>query len=176
MRELDDLMLPGEELLWDGAPEPGIHLRKEDAVLIPFSIFWTGAVSFWEFSVVSANAPLLFKVWGIPFVLIGLYMLFGRLIVSARRAAHTVYAVTNRRVLIVTRDRQRAIELNRIPCLEFQKHRSGLGTIFFDKNSSLSQNQIGKVSFSADDSRLAFRNIRDSESVYRLISQRTNQS
>jgi len=33
---------PGEELLWSAQPKQGLTLRKEDHLMIPFSIFWIG--------------------------------------------------------------------------------------------------------------------------------------
>jgi hypothetical protein len=97
-----------ESLLWSGQPRKGIVFRSSDVFLIPFSILWGGFAIFWETSVLSqarkgGNAISLFMVlWGIPFVLIGLYMIFVRFIVDARRREHTCYGLTDRRVIIVT--------------------------------------------------------------------------
>ena len=98
----------GETPLWSGQPRKGIVLRSSDVFLIPFSILWGGFAIFWETSVLSqarkgGNAISLFMVlWGIPFVLIGLYMMFLRFIVDARRREHTCYGLTDRRAIIVT--------------------------------------------------------------------------
>src|ERR1700740_3412280 len=39
--------------------------------------------------------------WGIPFLMVGNYMVWGRLFVDAWRKRRTYYAVTNRRVLVL---------------------------------------------------------------------------
>src|SRR5215469_2573528 len=104
VRELE----AGESLLWSGQPRKGIVFRSSDLFLIPFSIFWGGFALFWEGSVLSearrsGNSISLFMVlWGIPFVLIGLYLMFFRFIVDARRREHTCYGLTDRRAIIVT--------------------------------------------------------------------------
>ena len=104
VRELET----GESLLWSGQPRKGIVFRSSDLFLIPFSIFWGGFALFWEGSVLSqarrsGNSISLFMVlWGIPFVLVGLYLMFFRFIVDARRREHTCYGLTDRRAIIVT--------------------------------------------------------------------------
>ncbi len=103
-RELD----AGESLLWSGQPRKGIVFRGADVFMIPFSIMWGGFAIFWETMVLSQarkagdRIPVFFVLWGIPFVLVGWYVMFGRFLVDARRREHTCYGVTDRRVIIVT--------------------------------------------------------------------------
>ena len=98
----------GESLLWSGQPRKGIVFRGSDVFLIPFSIMWGGFAIFWETSALSqarkgGSAISLFMVlWGLPFVLVGLYLIFLRFIVDARRREHTYYGLTDRRGIIVT--------------------------------------------------------------------------
>jgi hypothetical protein len=67
----------GENLLWSGRPPDGLRLTGRDLFMIPFSIMWGGFAIAWESLVVLKGAPLLFRLWGIPFVLIGLYIMSG---------------------------------------------------------------------------------------------------
>jgi hypothetical protein len=101
-RLLDAQLSPGEQLLWWGEPRRGIVFRAADAYMIPFSILWTAFAVFWETGVLSSDAPILFKFWGVPFILVGLYMVVGRFFVEARVRAKTYYGVTNERILILS--------------------------------------------------------------------------
>ena len=121
----------GERLLWWGMPSQGVLFRKNDRMLIPFSIMWTGFAVFWETSVVTSDGPVLFKLWGIPFVLIGMYILLGRFIHDAWRRRQIVYAVTSKRVLIATPSKMQSIELSSCNSIQFEETKAGKGTLVF---------------------------------------------
>jgi len=89
-----------ERLLWTGKPKGGILFRNSDTFLIPFSLLWAGFAVFWETSAITTNTPLLFKLWGIPFVLVGLYVTIGRFFIDAQRRAKTKYGITEDRIII----------------------------------------------------------------------------
>jgi hypothetical protein len=95
----------GESLIWSGAPRHGLVLRPSDAYMIPFSLLWGGFAIFWEASVLrmppGPNTAFM-SIWGVPFMLMGLYLIVGRFFVDARIRAKMYYGLTNRRAIIIS--------------------------------------------------------------------------
>jgi hypothetical protein len=103
-------LLPGERLRWEGRPVRHRLFRSADALLVPFSIVWWVFAIFWEVSVLVSivtsddGPPVFFGFIGIPFTLIGLYLVVGRFAVRAVASRRTRYAVTDWRVVLRHRD------------------------------------------------------------------------
>ena len=125
---------PGEMLEWTGRPRPWRVFSPSDALLIPFSLLWTGFAIFWETGVIASNAPVFFQLWGVPFLLVGMYIIFGRFLFSAWERRHTWYGVTNQRILILTTTfghRVRSFYFTMLAEIETTISASGRGTLLF---------------------------------------------
>jgi hypothetical protein len=123
-----------ERLLWSAQPRQGLILRSSDAFLIPFSLLWGGFAFFWEYSVVGSNAPILFRVWGIPFVVVGLYIIVGRFFVDAKRRAKSFYGLTSERIIIVSglvSRTTKSLQLRTLSDVSLTESSSDVGTITF---------------------------------------------
>lgn len=108
----DDLnLLHGERLLWSGKPERHPIFVTGDVLAVPISLVWLGFACFWLWNAWHMGAPGFFVLWGIPFVVYGTYLVFGRPIVRWLRLRATRYAITSQRVIeIVDWPRRKQIE------------------------------------------------------------------
>ena len=131
---IESRLSPNERLLWFGKPRQGFFLRASDALAIPFSLMWGGFAIFWETMVVSGNAPFFFKLWGIPFVIVGLYMIIGRFFADVWQRRKTFYGITNERIIIVSGLFSREIKslnLRTLTDVTLDEKVDGRGTITF---------------------------------------------
>ena len=125
----------GERLLWAGGPRQGWVLRPTDKLIIPFSIIWAGFALFWELAVITSGGPFFFMIFGIPFVLMGLYITVGRFYLDSKVRARTQYGLTDTRVL-VSSGRSGSASLTTIPLdalqtISMTEVGDGSGTISF---------------------------------------------
>jgi hypothetical protein len=173
-------LLSGESLQWAGRPNPRVIFHRDDWYAIPFSLLWGGFAIFWEAGVlgywgkVQRGPSTFMAIWGIPFLLIGQYMIWGRFLYDAWLKARTYYAVTNRRVLVLQEGWERETKSNYlegIPSIE--REGTATGTIWFgEKYSPFS----GRAPRRRSSSRFAighipvFADIDDVDSVYRLVT------
>jgi hypothetical protein len=174
-------MLSEESVYWAGMPDPTVIFHSDDWTVVPFSLLWGGFFIFWESGALGywGNGPhrsspsLFMALWGIPFIVIGQYMIWGRFLHDAWLKRRTYYGLTNRRVLIVQEGFKRKVNwiyLEAIPGIE----REGLlsGTLWFgtklpiigsrdQKKRSMSRFDVGDVPVFAD--------INDVDGVQRLV-------
>ncbi|WP_267380576.1 MULTISPECIES: hypothetical protein [unclassified Sphingomonas] len=132
-------LLSGEQIVWEGRPYSGLVLRPIEVFLIPFSLVWGGFALFWNTSVWTTNADLSFKLFGLPFLIAGLYVTVGRFFVDIYLRKRTAYFVTNKRVLIArgaNGSSVKSLDINRLPSLELHERSDGSGTIRFGASGS----------------------------------------
>jgi hypothetical protein len=99
---LQSYLRPGEQLLWCGRPDPSRFFAPTDIIAVPFSLVWLGIALLWETGVQSIGAPAAFRVLGVPFILIGVYLVAGRFVTRWWRKRRTIYGITGRRVIVQT--------------------------------------------------------------------------
>jgi hypothetical protein len=141
-----------ETLIWSGQPKQGILFRSSDVFFIPFSLMWGGFAVFWEYMAIfgisqSTNKVptpigIIFPLWGVPFVIIGLYLIFGRFIVDAKRRVSTYYALTDQRIVILSGGFNRKVKsmnLRTLTDVSLDEKANGSGTITFGPTPPMAQ-------------------------------------
>lgn len=171
-----DELNPGERILWSGQPQQGFVLRPGDVFMIPFSLMWGGFAFFWEFGVVSSGAPFFFSVWGIPFVLVGLYMIVGRFFFDIAQRQKTFYALTNERVIILSgliSQNTKSLQIEKLPEINISTRNNGTGTITFGASHPMSwiYSGSGFPNMGLYASAPSFEMIADARMVYQQIKQ-----
>lgn len=169
----------GEEVLWTGKPYASTPFVPNIGTVI-FSIFWLGFALFW-----TAGASLaggFFGLFGLPFIGVGCFLLYSTLFGQKRQYQKTLYAVTDRRAIILVEGR------HGVNCTEFSfatmqnvtmsAVRGEAGTIlfpvFYTQAPYISSHRGSTVfqSTSHTPQHQGFFMIDNVHSVYRLISER----
>ncbi len=149
-RIVQDELGPNERILWAGQPKLGLVLRSNDAVQIPFSLFLCGIVVFMIGVTIISWLPLfgsvlvipLVLVLSMPFVLIVVYITLGRFFSDALWRSKTYYALTNKRVIIISGFMNRnvkSLSLYILSDIRLYQKKDGTGTITFGPRHSMSR-------------------------------------
>jgi hypothetical protein len=127
-------LLPGETLRWEGRPAPRCFVLRNwrhslfGLLLLLLAAWWQ--VVGWQLAPVY-ELPLLAWV-PLPFLLIGLHLAFGHLLLARREWPHVFYAVTERRVLALRggrRPRLQGLPLAAVTWFELRPHGEELATL-----------------------------------------------
>ena len=160
-----------EQLLWAGQPRKGLTLRASDAMMIPFSLLWGGFAIFWEYSVIHSSAEWFGIIWGIPFVSVGLYMIFGRFFFDSWKRDKTFYGVTDQRIIIVSNlfgRKLKSLNIRTLQDITLEQKSDESGTITF--NSPEKQWWNNNAWFRQGQPELpSFEMIQEAKKVYEII-------
>jgi hypothetical protein len=172
----------GETIYWAGMPNPSVIFHSDDWTMIPFSFLWGGFAIFWEAGVLrfwgnhSHGNPIswFMALWGVPFIVIGQYMIWGRFLVDAWLKRRTYYAVTNRRVLILQESWKRNSQFSFLESIpEITREGVATGTLWLGTKlppfGSRGSTTRGFSRFSVGGPVPKLVDIDDVDSVYRLI-------
>ncbi|MDR0327359.1 MAG: hypothetical protein LBI05_03585 [Planctomycetaceae bacterium] len=136
-RELE----PDETLLWIAQPHPAFFAGYSLTAFL-LAIPWTLFALFWICGAAGFQIPqqiglgLLFPLFGVPFVLIGIALLCSPLLMR-RNLKKTVYAITDRRAIIFAGGFRSTNIVSRTPSqlhkLRRKEKSNGLGDVVFDE-------------------------------------------
>ncbi len=120
---------PDEYVIWSGKPERGNIFTGQNLAYCFFGIPWTAFAIFWTST--AMQGPPLFALFGLPFIGVGLYMLFGNFIYTAYIRKRTAYVITNKKIYRRMGRKTDNLAAAVMPTYETVIHRNGNGTIRF---------------------------------------------
>ena len=101
-REVSPFLRSNEELLWTGTPGK-IPASQTPPFLPIFAVFWMGFAVFWTITATAIGGP--FGLFGVFFIVIGGAFFYNAFFGKKNLLKTAVYAVTDRRAVIITHDR-----------------------------------------------------------------------
>lgn len=171
----DSYLQPGERLLWQGAPLPGVHGKARLIGLslfgLPFLVVGGATCIAGLMMVIGAQGwadvglSLFIAAFSLPFAGIGLALVFWQWVEAAQAHRKVRYALSNRAAYIARNGRTRSLEsypILRDTAVSLDKAR-GADTVWF--HARIEKDSDGDRTTS----RIGFENIADGDGVFRLI-------
>ncbi len=160
-----------ERLLWSGQPYQGLFFRKSERLFILFSYIWGIGVMYWEYAVITQSYDRFYILWGIPLVLVGLYMMCARFFIDAAKRKYTYYGMTNIRIIIIStlfKKRVTRLPLKTLLNVTYNLEKgSSIGTVVF---GDITNSWLGDIYwFGKPSPPPTFERIDNAEHVYNLI-------
>lgn len=173
----------GETILWQGRPVTGVRLRDFFGFPLIFGLFFTGFSLVWitmarmmtrgeEFSI--------FPLFGLPFLLVGLYVSFGLPFGKDYVRKRSWYTLSDRKAYVATelfgRRRLKAVPYAEMNILELED--GSPGSVTFKREVSVSQytrrsrNGGRSRRTQTTTTNTGFERIEDARAVYRMIAAR----
>lgn len=92
-----------EKIIWSGIPNTLKLFMRSDIILIPFTLLIGGFMIYYSYSsmiLMLRGQSLTFALTGITFLLIGFYLIFGRIWYRHKRLSKNIYFITDKRVFV----------------------------------------------------------------------------
>ncbi|MEJ1992666.1 MAG: aspartate carbamoyltransferase catalytic subunit [Maritimibacter sp.] len=96
----EGILSPGEQVLWQGRPDPGFQMAVGNGGLALFGMFFASFAGFWM--VMAAQEPGPFWLFGLPFFLIGSGIILSAVFWATFRRRRSWYTLTDQRGFIAT--------------------------------------------------------------------------
>lgn len=135
-RGWEGILAEGETVLWQGRPAPGVRLGDFVGFPLVFGLLFAGFAAVWiALARTAARGDVfdLFPLFGVPFLLIGLYLAFGLPFGRDYLRRRSWYTLTDRAAYIATeilgRRRLHAVPIDAMNILELED--DAPGTVLF---------------------------------------------
>lgn len=122
-----------EQVLWTGMPEKGRLFTGQDLCSFRSGLCGWLFPCFGRWRLWKSSAPLFSSLFGLPFIGIGVYLVFGVFIQRLRLRGRTFYAITNKKIMIKRGNRIAMYDAWDLPPMSIRIHKNGNGTIVFQE-------------------------------------------
>ncbi len=95
----DGILAEGEKILWQGQPNQKISAKPGQIFESLFGVFYGGFALFWM-TMASSIGGGMFWMFGLPFLAVGCYMVFGKYLWQSYQRGHTWYTLSDRTAYI----------------------------------------------------------------------------
>ncbi len=159
----DAYLTRDERILWEGQPEPDVQLPRKSWLERIHGLFFLGFSIIWMIG--ASDGSGFFALFGLPFLAIGLYFVFGEQLFKKRALQRTVYAVSTKNCFIATSNQGRKLKtypITRSMTVELIDNEPP-SVIFADEDSNFTVNNRRQRQ------QVGFIGIADGRKVFRLI-------
>jgi len=181
-QEIKPFLGNDETVLWIGKPGK-IPSSPSSPILPLFAVFWMGFAIFWTVAATSIGGP--FGLFGVFFILFGGFFFYTAFFGKRNLLKTAVYAVTDRRAIIVTHDRNGTncteYSFSMLSSVNLESVNGNSGTIRFEEeriyveyNNGWNRRRTMSPETVKRSAVTAFFMIDHVHEVYRLISEQLN--
>ncbi len=166
----DSYLFEGETLLWEGQPGRGLRFDKSALGQSGLGLFFFVFSLFWIGNAISQSGLSIFPLFGLPFLAVGAYYLFGHLLWDAYTRSRTRYALTSERALIAKQVLGRRLEtypINPQTQIVLDEHKDRSASVFFAERRQPTSSKQKSFPYRR---LIGFRWIKEGMEVYRLMS------
>jgi len=159
----EDYLEEGEKLLWEGAPATGLRFSGTGLALSLFGVFFFGFSMFWVGLASNTGGGFIATLFGLPFVLVGLWLVAGHWFYDSYKRKRSRYALTSQRALIartVFGRRMESYPIDRFSPIMLVE--GPLDTVNFHQKTVRGKNGDTQIN-------IGFRFINEGKKVYRLL-------
>ncbi len=161
-----------ESSLWFAVPKVKYRFTKTNIFIFFFGLFFTFFALIWM--LLASTSSIVFALFGIPFLLVGISISFGLIIISRSNLKHTAYIITKKRIIIKSGNRVTSIQniyLNEITNMEITLYPNNFGTINIYTKSILGNNANKNLAALRSNLQNSLSEIADADQVFKLIKE-----
>ena len=181
-QEIKPFLHPDETVLWTGTPGK-IPASSTSPFLPIFAIFWMSFAIFWTIVATAIGGP--FGLFGLFFIFFGGFIFYNAFFGKRNLLKTAVYAVTDRRAIIITHDRNGTncteYSFSNLSSVNLESVNGNTGTIRFaeeqvyvEYNNGWNRRRTMNPNNTQRSAVTAFFMIDNVHEVYRLISEQLN--